>query len=109
MIRYFRPARSRPRACTAAGASGVMASQLITDFGRTASLERSAKLRKASRKSRTSTNTRAQVLIEVEQAYYQALAAESVLKVAQATLDIRRLTLRQVRRWRKALCDRRWT
>jgi outer membrane protein len=35
-------------------------------------------------------------VIEVEQAYYQALAAESVLKVAQETLDLRRLTLRQV-------------
>src|SRR4029077_14955723 len=41
-------------------------------------------------------NTRAQVLIEVQQAYYQALASESVLKVVQATLDLRRLTLRQV-------------
>ena len=49
------------------------------------------------RKTRTSTNTRAQVLIEVNQAYYQALASDSVLKVAQATLDLRRLTLRQVR------------
>jgi hypothetical protein len=41
-------------------------------------------------------NTRAQVLVEVQQAYYQALAAQAVLKVAQATLDLRRLTLRQV-------------
>jgi outer membrane protein len=41
-------------------------------------------------------NTRSQVLIEVQQAYYQALASESILKVAQATLDLRRATLRQV-------------
>ena len=41
-------------------------------------------------------NTRAQVLVEVQQAYYRALASESALKVAQATLDLRRVTLRQV-------------
>jgi outer membrane protein len=76
-------------------ASGVVASQLLTDFGRTASLEQSAKLRNASQNQNV-TNTRAQVLIEVQQAYYQALGSESVLKVAQATLDLRRLTLRQV-------------
>src|ERR1700735_3078830 len=76
-------------------ASGVVANQLLTDFGRTSRLEQSAKLRNASQNQNV-INTRAQVLIEVQQAYYQALAAESVLKVAQATLDLRRLTLRQV-------------
>ena len=65
-------------------ASGFVASQLLTDFGRTASLEQSAKLRNASQNQNV-TNTRAQVLIEVQQAYYQALASESVLKVAQPT------------------------
>jgi outer membrane protein len=76
-------------------AAGVVANQLLTDFGRTASLEQSAKLRNASQNQNV-TDTRAQVLVEVQQAYYQALASESVLKVAQATLDLRRLTLRQV-------------
>jgi outer membrane protein len=76
-------------------ASGVVASQLLTDFGRTTSLEQSAKLRNASQNQNVS-NTRAQVLVEVQQTYYQALASESVLKVAEATLDLRRLTLRQV-------------
>lgn len=75
--------------------SGVVANQLITDFGRTASLERSAKLREESQ-DRNITNTRAQVLLGVDQAYYRALASESVLKVARATLDLRRVTLRQV-------------
>ena len=32
----------------------------------------------------------------MEQAYYQALAAQAVQKVAQVTLDLRRVTLRQV-------------
>jgi outer membrane protein len=77
------------------GASGIVASQLLTDFGRTGSLERSAQLRNASRNQNVA-DTRAQILIEVQQAYYQALASESILKVAQATLDLRRLTLRQV-------------
>lgn len=76
-------------------ASGVVASQMLTDFGRTASLEQSAKLRNASQNQNVN-DARAQVLIEVQQAYYQALASESVLKVAQATLDLRNLTLRQV-------------
>jgi outer membrane protein len=76
-------------------ASGVVASQLLTDFGRTASLEQSAKLRSQSQNQNV-TNTRAQVLIEVQQAYYQALAAQSIFTVAKATLDLRRLTLRQV-------------
>jgi outer membrane protein len=76
-------------------ASGVVANQLVTDFGRTASLEQSAKLRNAAQ-NQDVTNTRAQVLADVQEAYYRALASESVLKVAGATLDLRRVTLRQV-------------
>lgn len=76
-------------------ASGLVASQMLTDFGRTASLEQSAKLRNASQNQNVN-NTRAQVLAAVQEAYYQALGSESVLKVAQATLDLRGLTLRQV-------------
>ncbi len=76
-------------------ASGVVVNQLLTDFGRTSSLEQSAKLRNASQNQNV-TNTRAQVLVEVEQTYYRALASQSILKVAQATLDLRQLTLRQV-------------
>lgn len=75
--------------------SGVVANQLITDFGRTSNLAKSAKLRNESQTENV-TNTRAQVLLSVQQAYYRALAAQSVLKVAQATLDLRRVTLRQV-------------
>lgn len=76
-------------------AEGVVANQLVTDFGRTASLEQSAKLRNASQNQNVN-NTRAQVLAEVQEAYYRALASDSVLKVARATLDLRRVTLRQV-------------
>jgi outer membrane protein len=75
--------------------TGVVLDQLITDFGRTADLTKSAKLRNES-ENQNVTNTRAQVLVTVQQAYYRALAAQSVLKVAQATLSLRRVTLRQV-------------
>lgn len=76
-------------------ASGIVASQLLTDFGRTASLEQSARLRSAAQNQNV-VNTRAQVLVTVQEAYYRALASQSILRVAQATLDLRRVTLRQV-------------
>jgi outer membrane protein len=75
--------------------NGLVANQLLSDFGRTASLEQSAKLRNASQDQNV-TNTRAQVLVEVQQAYFRALNADSILSVARATLDLRRVTLRQV-------------
>jgi outer membrane protein len=76
-------------------AAGVTVSQLVTDFGRTSNLAESAKLR-ASAQEQLTGNTRAAILIQVDQAYYQALAADTVLKVSQAVVDNRRLTLRQV-------------
>ncbi len=76
-------------------ASGLVASQLLTDFGRTKSLEASAKLRSAATDQNV-IETRAQVLVDVTVAYYNALASEAVLKVAQATVDLRRVTLRQI-------------
>jgi outer membrane protein len=76
-------------------ASGLVGSELLTDFGRTSSLEQSAKLRNAAQNQNVN-NTRAQVVLEVRSAYYRALAAESILKVAKATVDLRRLTLRQI-------------
>jgi outer membrane protein len=76
-------------------AAGITVSQLITDFGRTSSLAESAKLR-ASAQEQLAGNTRAAILIDVDEAYYQALAADAVLRVSQAVVDNRRLTLRQV-------------
>jgi outer membrane protein len=77
-------------------AAGVTVSQLITDFGRTGNLVASAKARAAAQ-DRNAENVRASIRIVVEQAYYEALAAESVLKVAQAVSANRELLLRQVR------------
>jgi outer membrane protein len=76
-------------------AAGVTVSQLVTDFGRTKNLTESAKS-KALAQNQIVGNTRAQILIEVDQAYYQQLAADSVLNVAKAVLENRRVTLRQV-------------
>ena len=77
------------------GAMGVGISQLVTDFGRTASLAESARLRAASQDRNTAT-ARAQVLVQVDQAYFSVLAAEAVLQVARAQVEMQRLTLRQV-------------
>ena len=77
-------------------AAGFTVGQLITDFGRTSNLAESAKLR-ASAQEQNVENTRASILIEVDQAYYQALAADTVLKVSQAVVQNRQLILRQVR------------
>jgi len=72
-------------------AGGLTVSQLITDFGRTRNLIRNAQ-----------SNTRAQVDLErasvedislaVDQAFYQALTAQEVLRVAQQTVATRQAT-----------------
>ena len=77
------------------GSTDLVGNQLVTDFGRTGSLVETAKLRSDARNANV-TNTRAQVLLEVQDAYYEGLAALAVQTVAKATLDLRRLTLRQV-------------
>ncbi len=77
-------------------ASQVVMSQLITDFGRTNKLIESAQLRAGAQKLQVD-ETRAEIRLEVDQAFYQALAADAVLSVSTATLANRRLTLRQVR------------
>ncbi len=76
-------------------ATGVTVSQLITDFGRTSNLSRSAKLR-AQAQDQNVISTRAQILLNVQQAYYAALGSQAVEGVAQAALDNRRLVLRQI-------------
>ncbi|WP_051669564.1 TolC family protein [Bryobacter aggregatus] len=77
-------------------AVGAALTQLITDFGRTMKLAESAKFR-AEAQARTADIRRAEILLQVHQAYYAALGAQAVHQVAQATLETRRLLLRQVR------------
>ncbi len=77
-------------------AAGLSLSQLITDFGRTAHLASAARLREEAQAERAE-DVRALVVLEVRRAYYQALAAEAVQRVANATLETRQLILRQVK------------
>jgi outer membrane protein len=76
-------------------ATGVVISQLVTDFGRTSNLAGSAKLR-AQAQDQNVVTTRAQILLNVQLEYFAALGAQAVEGVAQAALDNRRLVLRQI-------------
>jgi outer membrane protein len=76
-------------------ASGIALSQLVTDFGQTRDLTQSAGLRARSESS-TADAVRQQVLFQVEEAYFQALSASSVLDAARAAVNTRDVTLRQI-------------
>jgi outer membrane protein len=76
-------------------ADGITISQLITDFGRTADLSRSAKLHTQAEEMILQA-TREQILLEVNNAYFSSLAAQSVLAVAQETVKSRHLVLQQI-------------
>ena len=71
-------------------ASGFTVSQLLTDFGRTANLTESAKLRAKAQQDNAQT-TRAQVLLQVDRAYFAALRAEKVLEVARQPVSARQV------------------
>lgn len=77
-------------------ATGVGVSQLLTDFGRTANLTGAARQR-AEALQRTVAQTRAEVLLQVRQAYYAVLAGDASLKAAEARVEMQAVTLRQVR------------
>jgi len=76
-------------------ASGLYASQLITDFGRTRGLMASSKLRAQAQDQVTET-ARADILIATARAYFGVLRAQAVLKVAQQTVSARQLVADQV-------------
>jgi outer membrane protein len=76
-------------------AEGLILSQLITDFGRTANLTGSAKLR-AQAEANNAQATREQVLLAVDGAFFSALQAQSVTRVAEQTVAARQLFLDQV-------------
>ena len=76
-------------------AEGLMVSQLITDFGRTANLTGSAKLQ-AQAAANSAQATREQILLAVDESFYAALQAQSVTRVAQQTITNRQTFLDQV-------------
>jgi outer membrane protein len=76
-------------------AGGLQVSQLITDFGHTANLAASSRFEAQAENERANA-TREQVLLRVNVTYFNTLAAQAVLRVAQQTFDTRQLLLDQV-------------
>jgi outer membrane protein len=76
-------------------ADGLILSQLITDFGRTANLTSSARAQ-AEAAANNAQATREQILLAVDDAYYSALQAQAVTRVAEHTVTNRQLFLDQV-------------
>ena len=76
-------------------AGGLTVSQLITDFGRTHNLVRSAQSN-AKAQLENERATELDITLTVDQAFYQALTSQAVLKVAQETVNQRQATVDQV-------------
>jgi outer membrane protein len=76
-------------------AGGLSVHQLITDFGRTHNLVRSAQSN-AKAQLDSERATAADITLAVDQAFYQALTDQSVLKVAQQTVATRQATGDQI-------------
>jgi outer membrane protein len=76
-------------------ATGVVATQLVTDFGRTGDLVQTQTLRAGAREQDV-TLVRAEVLLAVDRAYFGVLRAQAVQRVAMQTVDARQLVLDQV-------------
>src|SRR5208337_4502835 len=76
-------------------AGGLTVSQLITDFGRTHNLVRSAQsYGKAQLENERATEL--DITLTVDQAFYQVLTSQAVLKVAEETVAQRQATVDQV-------------
>ncbi len=76
-------------------AVGTAVTQLITDFGRTTNLISSANL-SAKAENQNALATQEQVLLAVDQAFYNALQMQAILTVAQQTVADRQTVANQV-------------
>ncbi len=76
-------------------ATGLTAEELVTDFGRTQNLVASARLQ-AQAAQEDVNFSRADVLLDVDRAFYGALRAQAVLRVAQETVKQRQLVSEQI-------------
>ena len=76
-------------------AGGATLSQLITDFGHTTNLLRSARLQ-AKAEGQNAVATRNDILLAVDQAFYAGLETHAVLRVAEQTVASRQLLADQV-------------
>jgi outer membrane protein len=77
-------------------AAGLFGNQLITDFGRTRNLAASAGL-SAQAQQENAVATREQVVLAVDQAFYGALSADVLVKVAEQTVQARQVLVDQIR------------
>lgn len=76
-------------------AQGFQVNQLLTDFGRTHQLVKSATLHAQAQEENIVTS-RADVLLQVDRFYYGVLRAQALLRVAQQTVGERQLVSDQV-------------
>ncbi len=77
------------------GSAGIGVSQLITDFGRTDAMVEATKSAFEAQKLRADFS-RAAVLLGVTRAYYDALRAQALLRVAEETIKTRQTFLNQI-------------
>lgn len=76
-------------------AGGLMASQLLTDFGHTVNLIASSRLQ-AQAQMQNANATREQVLLNVDVSYFATLQAQALISVARATVDTRHTLLDKI-------------
>jgi len=76
-------------------AAGGTVSQLITDFGRTTNLVSSAEA-SARAEEQNSAATTAQIVLAVDQAFYNALETRALMQVAQQTIEARQLIVNKI-------------
>jgi outer membrane protein len=76
-------------------AYGFGGSQMLTDFGRTSNLSASATLR-VNAQQQAVVDLRANVLLQVDRGYFDALRAQAIRRVADQTVAARQLVVDQV-------------
>lgn len=81
-------------------AAGAAIGQLITDFGRTTNLLSSSEYR-AKAENETAAATTADIILAVDQAYYNTLETKALVDVAQQTINARQTLVDKI----KALTD----
>jgi outer membrane protein len=81
-------------------AEGATVSQLVTDFGRSTNLLSSSKYQ-AKAEDQNSAATTAQIILVVDQAFYNVLETNDLVTVAQKTVDTRQVLVDKI----KALTD----
>lgn len=75
--------------------AGVTLSQLLTDFGRTTNLVSAAKLREKAQNANALATTE-DIVLATDQAFYNTLEDQALLKVAQQTVDTRQSAEHQI-------------